>query len=281
MSNDIRQQGGVSSSIRKQLGLISAFGSRDLKTKFKGSALGWIWSLLVPASQLLIYTLVFSFLLKIPPPHMGTREYGIFAIWLFAGLVVWGFFSNSINAGMGALIGSGGMLKKVYFPPYSPVLGSALAVGIQSSIELGLLLVVLLFFLNVSWTWLLLPLIVLPLIVFSCSLATILAIFNALYRDVAHLVTVVLQLLFYATPIIYPLTIVKEVYHKFGMEIHAHKILGANPLTAYTQVTRDLLYELNTSSPYYWIVAWIWAFAMLGLAVVAVQRHGRDLGERI
>ena len=124
--------------IWQQWNLISNFGRRDLKAKFKGTWLGWAWSLLVPLASLGIYTLIFSIVFRMAPPDLGNGRDGIFAVWLFAGLTLWTFFASSINSGIAGLGSSGGMLQKVYFPPYAPVLGAGLAVGVQSIIEIGI-----------------------------------------------------------------------------------------------------------------------------------------------
>ena len=90
---------------------------------------------------------------------MGNGRAGIYAVWLIAGLVTWQFIAQFLNRGMSSLLGNGALLRKVYFPSFVPVLAVGLSVGLQSLIELGLVLIVLLAaFLNVSWTWLLIPL---------------------------------------------------------------------------------------------------------------------------
>ena len=172
--------------------LIRAFGQRDLKSKFNGTLLGWLWSLVVPLASLGIYTLIFGGLFKMVPTEIASRHQGIgiFAVWLFAGLTIWGFFQNSINAGINGLMGSGSLLQKVSFPAYSAVLGSCLAIGVQSAVEVGLLLIVLALLANVSWTWLLLVPFLVLLIVFTGAVSVIVSIWNIYVRDLAHLVGV-------------------------------------------------------------------------------------------
>ena len=76
-------------SFKQQVHLVHTFAQRDLKTRFKGSALGWLWSLLVPLAQLAIYTAVFSLIFRAVPPDMGHGREGIFVLFLFSGLVFW------------------------------------------------------------------------------------------------------------------------------------------------------------------------------------------------
>ena len=79
--------------------LIWNFTQRDLKARYKGTALGWAWSLVVPLATLLIYTLVFSVIFRAEPPDFGNGEPGIFPVWLFGGLIAWNFLAQSIQLG--------------------------------------------------------------------------------------------------------------------------------------------------------------------------------------
>lgn len=263
----------------RQWNLIRAFGDRDLKSKFKGTALGWVWSLVVPLASLGIYTVIFGGLFQMEPPGIASRHegVGIFAIWLFAGLTVWGFFQNSINAGINGLLGAGGLLQKVYFPAYSPVLGACLAVGVQSGIEVSILLVVLLLLGNIGWTWLLAPLLIAFFAVFTASVAVMLAIWNVHVRDLAHLVGVFLQLMFYATPIIYNPEIIPE--EVFGLP--ARTLVTSMPVAEFIGLFRSLLYELNPGTILNWAAIGVWTLLAVVGATWVSRRWGSDLGERI
>lgn len=266
-----------SKPIWRQWNLISNFGQRDLKAKFKGAALGWIWSLVVPLATLAIYTVIFSIVFRMSPPDLGTGDPGIFAIWLFAGLILWSFFSSSINAGIGGVLGAGPLLQKIYFPAYAPVLGAGLAVGIQSLIELGILLLVLLVLGNISWTWLLTPVLLVLFVVFTASIATAIAILNVHYRDLAHFVSVGLQLMFYMTPIIYTPEFVPASWN--GIPLRA--IVEFSPLSEFITLFRALAYDLAPGTMVAWLAVLLWtALALLWASVVYRQRGG-DLGERM
>ena len=259
--------------------LIRAFGQRDLKSKFNGTLLGWLWSLVVPLASLGIYTLIFGGLFKMVPTEIASRHQGIgiFAVWLFAGLTIWGFFQNSINAGINGLVGSGSLLQKVYFPAYSAVLGSCLAIGVQSAVEVGLLLIVLALLANVSWTWLLLVPFLVLLIVFTGAVSVIVAIWNVYVRDLAHLVGVFLQLAFYATPIIYNPDIVPDTV--WGLPAHA--LVEAMPMAEFIELFRSLVYSLRPGDPGDWLACCAWSLAAFAVAVWVFRRWGADLGERI
>jgi len=267
----------ASAPIWRQWNLIWNFAQRDLKSKFKGSTLGWLWSLVVPLATLAIYTAVFRTIMRITPPLMGDRGYGIFVLWFAIGLTGWSFFSSSINGGISGLIGTGALLKKIYFPAYAPVLGSIVAGGVQSLIELGLVLIALVAVGNVAWTWLLLPFVVVIFIVFTASISTGLAILNVYVRDMAHLVAVALQLLFYATTIIFPLSLIPvELY---GLPLRL--MFSLNPLTQFLTLMRDLVYGLTPGTMSQWAYITVWTAALLAWAMWVFKRRGGDLGEEL
>lgn len=274
---------GLSDSVRPQKPLwqywflIYTFGQRDLKAKFKGSALGWLWSLVVPLATLGIYSVVFYFIMRIVPPDMGNGHTGIFAIWLFSGLIFWSFFTTTVNNAIREMVDAGPILQKIYFPAYAPVLGVGMAVGVQTLIELGILAVILLLFGNVSWTWLLVPVYLVFAAIFVGSIATIFAILNIYYRDVAHLVSIALQLLFYATPIIYPLSMVDLYWRGISLRM----IIEANPLASYVSLLRSLLYDLTPGSLFQWTMVIGAALAAFGLAAWTMRTKGVDLGEYV
>lgn len=261
----------------RQWNLIWNFAQRDLKSKFKGSALGWAWSLIVPLATLGIYTIVFSFIFRAEPPALGNGRDGIFVLFLFAGLTAWTFLASSINGGISGLIGTGALLKKIYFPPYAPVLGAAVAVGVQSLIELGLYLAVMLALGNLGWTWLLVPVWAVLFATFAASLAVIFAVLNVRMRDLAHLVTIALQLLFYATPIIYPLSLVPEHWRSVPMRA----LIEWTPFSQFIQLFRDVTYGLEPGAWVSWATITAWTALALGLAALVVRRRGGDLGEEL
>lgn len=263
--------------IWRQWNLIWNFAQRDLKSKFKGSALGWAWSFVVPLATLAIYTIVFSVIFRAAPPAMGNGRVGVFVIWLFGGLTSWSFFASSINAGMAGLLTTGTLLKKIYFPAYAPVLGSVVAVGVQSLIELGLYLAVLAFMLNVGWSWLLIPLWTVLLAVFSSALSTALSILNVYARDLAHVVGVALQLFFYATPIIYNLAIVPSRYH--GVPLRA--LVELLPVSLFVESLRDISYGLTEGTLERWGGMVLWTVLAVGFAALVNNRRGKDLGEEL
>ena len=190
--------------------LIWNFARRDLKGRFKGTAVGWLWSLLLPLATVVIYSVVFSVFIRIEPPPFGDGEPGTYWVWLLTGMVTWTFVLNATNSGIPSLLANGSLLQKIYIPSFVPCVASSVAIGVQSLIELGIVAVILLAIGNVGWTWLVVPAWLALLFAFVTSTTYVLSVLNVFYRDVSQLVAVGLQLIFFLTPIIYPLTLKKK-----------------------------------------------------------------------
>ena len=257
--------------------LIANLAERDLKAQHKRSLLGALWSLINPASTLLIYTLVFGTFLRIEPPVAGNGELEAFALYLFCALIMWNFFNMVVRGSMEALAAAGPLLRKVYFPPECAPIANAMAVLTQTVLESGILLLVMLVLSNVSWTFLLFPVLVVLLICFCLGLGLMLSVANVYYRDVTHLTGVAMNFLFYATPIIYPLRIVPE--HAWGLP--ARDLVSLNPLTQFTEGARDLLYLHQVPSLTRWVGLITTSVLILLLGRWVFNRASANLSEEL
>ena len=225
--------------------LIYNLAQRELRARYKKSVLGWAWSLINPASTLLIFSLVFGVFLKQIPPAFGNGDTGVFALYLFAGLVVWNFFNATINGSITALQNSGQLLNKVYFPASCPAIANLMTVILQGVIEGGILAVVMVVLGNVSVTFLLFPFTLLLLAPFALGIGLAVSVFNVYLRDVGYLVSIGMNLLFYATPIVYPVTSIPE--EKWGLPLRT--IFSLNPVAQFVGCSRDAFYLLRWPSP--------------------------------
>src|SRR4051795_13320518 len=177
---------------------------KELKVKYKESFLGFLWSMLNPATTLLVYYVVFQLILKNGIPY--------FAIYLMSGLLVWNLFSTAVPAATGSVVGNSAIVKKVAFP--REILALA-AVG-ASLVHFFLQSIVLVFFLVVfhygpDWSYV--PLIIpalLALLLFTGALGVLLAAVNVYLRDTQHLLEVALMLWFWMTPIVYQYRLVAD-----------------------------------------------------------------------
>ena len=236
--------------------LIANLAQRDLKARYKRSLLGWLWSLLNPAANLGIYTLVFGVFLKGSAPGMGDGQHpeGIFALYLFCGLVVWNLFSGTINISISSFQSAGQLLTRTYFPPECPMVAGLANVVLQALIEAGILMFFMIMVTNVAWTAILIIPILALLACFAFGLGLVLAVLNIRYRDVAYLMGILLQVWFYATPIVYALD---------PIEGPARRVIDANPMTSYVYAMRQVAYSLDTPTLTNWAVMFISAAVSL------------------
>lgn len=204
----------------------------DFKIRYKGSVLGYAWTLLRPLALFAVLYVVFVHFLRIggDVPH--------YAVYLLLGIVLWNYFVEVTNSGVSAIVGKGDLLRKLAFPRYTVVLAGSFS----ALINLALSLVVITFFMiinGVSFTfnilWLL-PLII-ELFIFALAIAFMLSALYVRFRDVNYIWEFVLQAGFYATPILYPITMVAA---KFPL---ISKLMLLNPVA---QVIQDARYFVIT-----------------------------------
>lgn len=221
--------------------LIYNLAQRELRARYKKSLLGWLWSLINPAAMLGIYTIVFGVFFDTTPPTAGNGHTESYGMYLFAGLVVWNMFNSTVTGAIVALQTSGGLLNKVYFPPSAPAIANLMTVVLQALIEGGILAAIMIALDNFSLTYLLFPVTLVFLAFFSMGIGLFLSVFNVYYRDVGYLVSIGMQVLFYATPIIYPLSLLDK-YPK------VQDVVSLNPLTQLVEWSRDAFYNLTWPS---------------------------------
>lgn len=257
--------------------LVWNFARRDLKGRFKGTALGWAWSLVLPLATVAIYSVVFSVFIRIEPPPMGNGDSGKYWLWLLTGMVAWSFILNATTQGIPSLLGSGPLLQKIFIPSFVPCLSSSIAIGVQSIIEVGILVTILIALGNVGLTWLLIPFWAVCLFIFTASTTYMLSVLNVFFRDVAQLVAVALQMIFFLTPIIYPLSMIPESWR--GLPVRS--IVEASPFTEFVQGGHALLYDLQMPGWRTVIAVLLWTGMAFAGATWVSRRAGRDVSEFI
>lgn len=224
--------------------LIVNLAKRDLKAKYKKSMLGRLWSLINPAATLGVYTFVFGIVLKGQAPLAGNGTLKAFPLYLFAGLVVWNLFNNTLTAAMDALEDTGELLTKIYFPPECPAFAAVAGVLIQGAVETAILIAVLLVMGNASLTMLAVPVVMASVVLLATGLGLVLSVANIHYRDVSYITTIGLQVLFYSIPIVYPMDLIPG--RLWGLPIR--QMITMNPLARCVMVMRDLVWHLRLPS---------------------------------
>jgi ABC-2 type transport system permease protein len=205
----------------------------DFKIRYKGSVLGYVWTLLRPLALFGVLYVVFVSFLKIG----GDIPY--YAVYLLLGVIIWNYFTEVTNNGVSAIVGKGDLLRKLAFPRYVVVVSGSFSALINLTINLGVLAVFMIiggvpFTLNIFW---LIPLII-ELFVFSLSLSLILSALYVRFRDINYIWELILQVGFYATPILYPISMV------VNMSPIAAKIMMLNPVA---QIIQDARYFAITA----------------------------------
>ncbi len=178
---------------------------RDIKVRYKQATLGIAWAILQPMLTTAITSVVFGYLLKV---DTGSLPYPVFTL---AALLPWHLFQLSLQKSSISLVGNANLITKIYFPRIIIPLSSVLAVLVDFAISLILLFIVMLFY-KLPFTWNMLWLIPLTLLSILAALAVglWLSALNVQYRDIQQMVPFLLQIWMYATPIVYPITIIPE-----------------------------------------------------------------------
>lgn len=179
--------------------------SRDLKVKYKGSILGFFWSLLNPLVMLFVYTLAFKYIIRVKVEN--------FPLFFLCAFLPWSFLNTSLSMSVSSIKDNANLVKKVYFPREILPLSIIFSNLIQFLLTFIILIPALLFF-NIKMGF---PLVAVPFIIlfqtaFSIGLAYIVAALNVFFSDVKHLLEIFLQVWFWLTPIIYPADFVPEKY---------------------------------------------------------------------
>lgn len=216
---------------------------RNITARYRGSVLGLVWSFAHPLMMLAVYTFVFGIVFKSRWGAGVLENNGAaFPLIMFCGLCVFNIFSESVTYSTSLIVNNPSYVKKVIFPveilPLCTVL-TALAFGVAWFVLL--FLGTILFLHQLSWTMLLLPVTLVPLLLFSAGISYLVASLGVYLRDIPQLVSIATQVLFFMTPIFYPISIVPE---------RLRWILEINPLSAVVDQTRNLF--LFGIAPEFW-----------------------------
>lgn len=209
--------------------LIVSLTKKELKVKYRGSALGFFWSLLNPILTMLVYSFVFSIVLRAGIPE--------FAIFLICALLPFNFLSNSVNYGASSIIANSNLVNKIYFPREIIPLSIILANLFNFFFELVALFTVL----GIMGYRFYIYLYLLPVVIFIqfflvVGMTLLVSALNVFFRDLQHLITIIMMVWFFGTPIIYPLSMVPERFQF---------IIKINPMTIYAAYYRNIFYYIK------------------------------------
>ena len=220
---------------RVRLELLTELVRKDLKVKYKNSALGFIWSLANPLLYLAVFTLVFGVFLKNNVPW--------FAVLFMSGFLIWSFFNSATLDATGAVVGNANLVRKVRFPRVVLPLASVGFAGVHLALQL------LVFFLFLIPSYpdafgpqllLLVPALAVT-VIFTVAMSLLASALNVRYRDVQHLLEIALLAWFWLTPIVYPVTLVRNELAGSGV-LWMFKFYMANPMTAVVVAAQRAVY---------------------------------------
>lgn len=246
--------------------MIVSLVKRDLKSRYKGSILGFLWMFLNPLLQLCVYTIVFSVIMR-----SGIEKYYLF---LFVALVPWIFFSTCLSGGTMVVFGQQDMVKKIYFPR------EVLPIAFTTSQFVNMLLSFLVIFavvfverIEIKWqAWACLPLVMIIEYILALGITFLASALTVYFRDLEHILGIVSMAWMYLTPVLYSIDMVPEEYQM---------IAQLNPMTPITIAYRDILYygqmpELNTL-----VNAIVLGIAVLLVGKVSFSRLQRGFAEEL
>lgn len=226
-------------SFRHNWELTRELAVNDFKLKYNNSILGYFWSLLKPLALFGILYLVFSVFLRLGG---GMANY---QFYLLIGIILWMFFYELTILSMQSIVNKANLVKKIYVPKIIIIIAASLTSLMTFLLNLVVFFIFMLIFgLKFHFSIIMLPVYLLELYLFSFGLSLILATLFVWFRDLTHIWEILLQIMFYATPIIYPLSVVPLKYQKIAF---------LNPIAQIIQDIRNIFLGGQVVSPFWWL----------------------------
>ncbi|MBN2241891.1 MAG: ABC transporter permease [Acidobacteria bacterium] len=236
--------------------LIWALAIKELRVRYKNSALGFLWALLHPLLMMAVYIIVFSTILG-----RGMDNYGVF---LISGIFPWSFFSQSTNYSVSTIVGNSTLLKKVYVDksvfPVSAVLSNLVNFAL-SLIALVVILIAMRFPLH--WTWVYFPVPVVFLCMFALGFGFLCSAANVFFRDVSHIIQIIMSAWFFMSGVIFPLDVIDPKYQI---------ILKLNPMLYIIDLFHQAVYYGVPLNLNYAILSFVCSLAVLILGYAIFRR---------
>lgn len=247
--------------------MIYSLIQKELRGKYKGSVLGFLWSLLIPLFQLVIYTIVFSVFMK-----SGIEKFYVF---LFVALVPWLFFNSCIAGGATSIIQQKNLVQKIYFPRM--VLPVAYTISYFINMLLSFIIVFLALFVSgigVRFSLLgYLPVIMLIEFIMGIGGALLFSALTVYFRDMEYILNIVTMAWMYMTPILYPLDMISNA--------QIQQLLYLNPMTPVIVAYRDILYYQQAPEMKTLIYAVVWGIVVLTAGFVTFQKLQKNFVEEL
>ena len=265
----------LSPSVRKSITLIYHFAERESKSRYKRSVLGWFWSFLNPLVTVGVYWFVFGAVYRAVPPGTSNGNAENFGLYLFTGLVIWTLFTGLVDGSMEWLSSVSDLRKKIYFPTETALLGGAASNLVQTTLEVVVLLVIMAAFSNIGWTLVFLPVAMALALGFGLGLGFIVSVLNARYRDIKYLVGILLNVAFFAVPIVYT----PELLESEKIPEIARLFVEWNPAALFIEISRDAVYFLQVPLWNRFLAALAWSVVTFSIGWVYFRRQSMSISE--
>ena len=245
--------------------LLKSNVKKEIRGKYKGSFLGVLWSFINPLLQVAVYAIVFPYIMRVQTDN--------YLIYLIIGIIPWTFFTTVINQGMITVRINAGIIKKVYFPREILPISVAVSGLINFLISCIIILLFCIFGgVGISWHLILLPFIAIIQFVLTLGIVFALSAINVYIKDTEYLIAFVLNMLFYATPILYESTLFPE---------SIRFILYLNPMTQVVEYYRNifLYHQLPDLGGFIYLV--IISFILLGVGILIFRKLEKGFAEEV
>ena len=245
----------------KYRALIDQLVMRDIKTKYRRSILGLLWTVLNPLLMMTVLSIVFSYFFS----RYGDIEN--FPVYLLCGQVIFNFFNESTSIAMGSIVHSGELIKKVYVPKYLFPITKVMSSGVNLLASmLALVIVMAVTRARVTPTVLLAVVPLLYVLVFSTGVSLFLSAAAVSFRDLMHLYSVITTAWMYLTPVIYPMNILDNAPRWVVF------IINANPLTAFIKIFRSVVLDGVIAPAYLHIQSIVWCAIALAVGSLVFKK---------
>lgn len=245
--------------------MIFSLVRKDLRTRYKGTVLGFLWTFMNPLLQLIVYSIVFSFVMRV--------QLTSYYMFMFVGLLPWIFFCTCLQGGATSVVSNADLIKKIYFPRI------VLPISMVSAAFMNMIFSMIIMFLGlevsgigVSNSLLYFPLLIILLYGLGLGFSFIFSALNVYFRDLEHILGILLMCLFYATPIIYPLELIPPKYLVW---------LKFNPMLHMIKAFQDVLYYKRDPEVQTLIVIMLLSLAFIIIGYFVFQKLERNFVEEL
>ncbi len=258
---------GILHALWRYRGFIHSSIMTEFKIRFARSRIGTFWLIIQPLFQVMIYAVILSTVMAAKLPNINNR-YG-YALYLMSGTLAWSLFSEIITRALGLFIEQANLIKKMHFPRSTlPTILVGSAVLNNMMLFAAILLIFSCLGHYPSWALLCLPFLTVIMVMFAIGIGLTLGVLNVFMRDLTHIVPIFMQLLFWATPIVYPITIIPEQYRGF---------LKYNPLYIIVESYQNLFLYHQAPVVAHMVVMGIFSCGLLCLGFFVFRRANPEM----